>query len=433
MTKLRLSQNHLNNLKTISDDEYFTISVCGSDFKINGSKLRFISSFLQTFFANSEESFIIECPSDYYCINRDSLIRSATQIFSLFENDTSCNSISVSNDDIESMKYFLHSIQSSSLLSNFDLKTNTISFHPFSLSDDSKLFRFIVCDQIFEIPFLSASLLSPKVSSLISNENIFELSIENPSPSHIESDTIIKTFSNIIQILIGLDFELNFDNYQNSILIFKILENEYFLSKTIEFVSTLKFESDIEKLFCLQQISNKIPHSLIESISSTFHSISEENILKIFPSILNEILQSSSLKIESEDSLFEILCHYLNQHPENYSIFDFIKFSSLSSNCLKRFFEIFPPFNISTCLWNSLSSLATKPSNSNRYIETIHKIDLPFESSGLKGVFGYLRTQCHNQNPHNSNLVKISSSTPVNTSTFASNLLDWGTSNCFCN
>jgi hypothetical protein len=208
-----------------------------------------------------------------------------------------------------------------------------------------------------------------------------------------------------------MNFELNSDNIQCALFIFKFLENDYFVSKTIEFVSTLKFENEIEQILLLQQISTTIPSSLINSIASKFDSISSQNVLKIFESNLRAIVGSNSLKIESEDSLFEILCFYLKEHPESHSIFEFVKFSSLSLKCLKTFFEIFPPSSISSFLWNSLSTLSTKPTFDNRYIEIIEQIEnieIPFESSGTKGVFNFLRKQNNNQNPHNSNLFKLS-------------------------
>jgi hypothetical protein len=240
-----------------------------------------------------------------------------------------------------------------------------MSFHPFSICDDSSRFEFIVCGERFKVGFLSASLLSSKAVSLILNENIFEMRIE--CPSHFEKQKVFETFCFIIQMLIGIPFELSKSNIFESLFIFRQLENNYFIDKCIEFLSNLKFDNPFEKLIEFQNSQIPIPSTLIETISSQFYSLSEENIQKINPSILSQLLKCSCLKIENEDSLFEILLKYLKEHPNNFIIFEFIQFSSLSLNNLNIFFKIFPLSMISSNLWNSLSNLSTKPEIKNRY------------------------------------------------------------------
>jgi hypothetical protein len=250
-------------------------------------------------------------------------------------------------------------------------------------------------------------------------------------PSHFERNKFIETFCEIIQMLIGIGFEFSKSNYREALWIFRELKNNYFTQKALEFFSTFSIEDPFEKVLDFQSLQIEIPSKLIENIASNFYSHSENDIQKFNPSILSQILNSLSLKIKNEDSHFEVLCNYLNKHPDSFSIFEFIQFSSLSLNCLKRFFEIFPPSKISMNLWNSLSTLATKSDNKSRYIEQIIETKLfEFETKGTEGVFSYFRKQLNNQNPQNSHFLKIKANA-VRGNNDESKLLELNTSTYF--
>jgi hypothetical protein len=50
MTKLLLRAQDFRNLESVSGDETVTVSVCGKDYSILGSKVPFISSHLLDYF-----------------------------------------------------------------------------------------------------------------------------------------------------------------------------------------------------------------------------------------------------------------------------------------------------------------------------------------------------------------------------------------------
>ena len=106
--------------------------------------------------------------------------------------------------------------------------------------------------------------------------------------------------------------------------------------------------------------------SLISFVSSHFDQLKREDFLKVPRRIQHEIISQENLRIESEDSLFDIVTEIieLGQEKEkekekeeisDVMFLEHIEFTELSEDRLFRFVEIFEWNEMSGLLWNKLS------------------------------------------------------------------------------
>ena len=136
--------------------------------------------------------------------------------------------------------------------------------------------------------------------------------------------------------------------------------NEHFPPK----YSESNVNSYLKNIECCIHFSSMKPEfdhkSLISFVSSHFDQLKREDFLKVPRRIQYEIISQENLRIESEDSLFDIVTEIIELGQEKEEISDVmflehIEFTELSEDRLFRFVEIFEWNEMSGLLWNKLS------------------------------------------------------------------------------
>jgi hypothetical protein len=304
MSTFRLTSQSLNALIPLTNGRNCKLNVCDTEFGIPSQILPFFSPDLSTYFATEAAPFCVICPTDASDISRDSLIRCCHQLTSLFGDK---QEIRVEAADVESMKYLLTKLGSYQLIRDFCDKS--LSFHPFSLSDSSETFQFKVCGQTFECGFLSASLLSAKASEIISDETVFEMTIECPTPSNPES--FLKTFRSVFSTIFGFPLDLTAENVFTVFSISTALKNSELSAAAIRIIESNEGMSDPQRclqfLISLPNDYSAFAHFSIETVSSHFETFERSSLLRLSPPIVSKIFEDSHFVVKSQEWLFSFL------------------------------------------------------------------------------------------------------------------------------
>lgn len=99
-------------------------------------------------------------------------------------------------------------------------------------------------------------------------------------------------------------------------------------------------------------------HQLIDYASSHFDQIDKEKVRNLSPELFEGIIQSDSLRLESEDSLLELVISKYEEDPEKFGhFFENIKFENLTEESIEKFIGVFRIDNISTQIWRNICCL----------------------------------------------------------------------------
>ena len=138
-----------------------------------------------------------------------------------------------------------------------------------------------------------------------------------------------------------------------------ILENNELISSLIALVKleSLKVEDAMLLLrdgIAVGALSSGVFERLRASVASRFYEIDSETLAKIDLETAQLLLSSPSLRIESEDVLYEFVASRSEEDPKFLSLFEFIFFEYLSINCVEKF-AVFASENllesINTGIW----------------------------------------------------------------------------------
>jgi hypothetical protein len=143
-------------------------------------------------------------------------------------------------------------------------------------------------------------------------------------------------------------------------------------------------------------------------------------------------LNHSSLRIETEDSLWETISFLIKSDPDYSMLLECIEYKYLSNSSIESFLEVISEsFSFLTIVvWNKLRSRLISghcsiPSDHKRYIS------FPFrEGSPFEGIISFL-TRTHCGNVSDLGIVSVSSSS-VHNNHIAKNVADFNTSSIVC-
>jgi hypothetical protein len=196
----------------------------------------------------------------------------------------------------------------------------------------------------------------------------------------------------------------------------------------------------------------------IRFIASRFSEV--ESLSDLGVHNLRRVLAHPSLRIESEDSLYNFISSQIERDESFTELLEFIHFEFLSAECVDRFISSSPSFifdHLNLSLWNSLcrrlSLKATLDSSfseaqTRRFGRVIHEDELrslteerdrlrsriervfTYNSSNpFDGIISQLRREC-NGNVHQKDVVNITSSGDDTSRCY--NLVDYGWRNYWC-
>jgi hypothetical protein len=364
MKTIKLTSESLQRVIALYDLPDVIIQVCGKDFFINQSILRFISPNLNEYFSKFGDPFIISINDDdqsnslFETVTSESLIESCSIFVSLIQTGNLFvdSTIHLPSLILFSRKIFCRDFLSSIVQFSSSSDQSTSSYLSFMLSnflfscfsncEENDEFSFKVCSKVYKCSSVAAAILSKKAFNIQKNDNQFCLEIE--CPEHINQLTFENEFENVFKFLFGFPLSLTNENCESLLLISSQLENSTIFNYCVEFLENLDLKNIETNLIILQHselLSKKFDLSqFFSKISEDFENFSFECLSKIPPSGISKILQSKNLKLKTEDSLFEFLITYSKEwKSSSIPLFANVYFEYLSEENLSKF---------SSQLWN---------------------------------------------------------------------------------
>jgi hypothetical protein len=219
-------------------------------------------------------------------------------------------------------------------------------------------FAFIVGDERYPCPSFIAELLSPRITSLRSQDiTLNEFSIETEETN--------KYFGNLLSVATGREVSL----LENELRFVRSVCGELWNSELFE--KTLKEkEGDIteEELRARLDFISGLGGSCscdIGVVSSHFYELSVSDFDRLSPWVLESILRDPSLVLQDEDSLFEIVYRLACADLSYFVLLEFVRFEFLSEDCMKRAFDFISSSfeSLTFGIWSSLRTRLTLPVN----------------------------------------------------------------------
>jgi hypothetical protein len=277
--------------------------------------------------------------------------------------------------------------------------------HPESRND----FDFIVGENHYPCPWYVAAFLSPKICRNSSiDPTQAEFIVETADPNH--------QFCEILSLGRGetIDFTSSSSRLSFLISIAREFENgELLFSMKDQIDPELNLSNVIPRL--IERNEFKMPHyEEIEFIASRFYEFSLSSLSKVCLNDIEAIVSHPSLKMKSEDFLYEFIISRMNEDFSFFNLFEFVRFEYLSSTTISDFSKVvceyFDLLNVSF-----LSAICVRliqnvsPQTANSRLNGIEFV--PNVSTPLDGIISYL-TREHGGNVHDRGIVTITSTDP---------------------
>ncbi|KAK8897570.1 hypothetical protein M9Y10_015528 [Tritrichomonas musculus] len=245
----------------------------------------------------------------------------------------------------------------------------------------------ILFDDTIHCSKFSASFLSSTISKILRSDNtINEIKLDFPPKSiyysnHDELKTKISQtdfITCIKNLLEGEAIHIEENNKINKAQLFIefgiLLDNEEFIEEGLKLQNLTEETTKINKENVIEIIKltgqlkryQQFSQQIYTTVSQNFYRlIEDQEFADIDKEDLEAILSSPSLKIKSEDSLFQLI---YSQGPEYYFLFDYIEIQYLSMENVERIIQIIDNYEISLHkqLWSSICRrLLADPSKIN--------------------------------------------------------------------
>lgn len=321
------------------------------------------------------------------------------------------------------------------LLSSSGLKNITLNKYKeeedFIIAFGSQKFRMKSIFAEFISPIISHLHQSdPTIQEIEFNDIISDKKIdfEEFSPNNILTNDIISLF---LQISSGYSIEINHDQASKMRFLSILLGNSELFDKLNEnFPLNFSEENltvylkNIQSFYFISQLSPSFDYvELVNFISKHFHSIDQNEFLKLSRKIQFSIISNPNLQIKNEDSLLDIIIQIISQKEEEEDseiddalFLEQIEFTSLSENKLREFLLNFDINSITNSLWRKLfKCFFIHFDKTQERIEGSHSIIQETfeykenETNQFQGIIDYLTKKCGG-NVDEKGVVKVTAS-----------------------
>jgi uncharacterized protein YqgQ len=292
-------------------------------------------------------------------------------------------------------------------------------------------FKFIICGEEYACPSFVAEFLSNRVSKNRRHDcTICEVEVEIQVEDQIESKHISNCFHKIISL--GFGSSVFFESREYAIVRRICIELE--INELYETVfmtkENLNEENVIERLKYDEQLDRSCETN-IDFAASHFFNLNRSLICEMSPSILFKILESKSLKLQSEDDLYDLVSSLISKDACYSILLECVKYEHLSGESIESFFNFICESIefLTRDVWLHLHSrLMSGPSSllSGRYYGCAFEYR---EGSRFEGIISFLTKQ-HGGNVHDLGIISIDS-IPVYHAHVAKNVLDLNTNSLF--
>ena len=259
-----------------------------------------------------------------------------------------------------------------------------------------KDFTFIVNNKEYQTTRLVADLISPNISKTHQIDPTFsQYTIKTESSGDFQHFLDILDFKKKSIDESDLSFFAEIiDRLETKKIALKIVTPTI----TIDNVFDLLSKHQKQKIFYSKNISEET-----DFLSSHFYELKEEQMkefLKIDEDILEIIISSRKLELESEDQLLHFLNELCSQNSEYSKLYECIYFRNVSNQAMIEFLSMFNIEYLTQSTWLSLSTkMVEKSENEIEFSDHIYhqKVEKPkwkeifFANNNLKGIFSYLK------------------------------------------
>jgi hypothetical protein len=252
-----------------------------------------------------------------------------------------------------------------------------------------KDFAFIVGEERYFCPSFVAEFLSPRVSSLRSQDiTIDEFRIETADPSH--------QFGIFLSIGYGRDVSFSENDLTFVRSVCGTLRNSELFEATLKHEEGQISEEELRaRLNFLSGIDGSYDCD-ISLVASHFYHFSVSDFDQLRPGVLEAILSDSNLVATNEDSVFEVVHRLASADLSYFGLLEFVRFEFLSGDCMKRAIEFISSqfewlnFGIWSSLRNRLSLSVTPPSQPGRFRSVAPQLDSTIISTfpDIFSIFG---------------------------------------------
>ena len=194
------------------------------------------------------------------------------------------------------------------------------------------------------------------------------------------------------------------------------------------FEETLTPKNVLKRLQSLSKYESKFKtqdskylNELFEYASSNFEELDKEELIELNEEIIESIITNKSIKINDEDSLFQIIMKLYSKDQIRYNfLFEFVLFENLSEKNIENFISVFDIEHITSGTWHSICNRLQQPimkkednsNNKERYLNEEAEIKIKEfkvnESQEFRGIMRYL-TEKSNGNIHDNGTINITS------------------------
>ena len=284
-----------------------------------------------------------------------------------------------------------------------------------------KDFEFVVNGESIRWNSVLACMLSPKIARLRSGDTLANRFVINTTDEK-------GLFSQVLYLTLGRTIDIrDASDASFFVSIAQELENKNLCGNILRRTGKeLTVETCIDRLKKLSSYGVACDEEL-EFIAAHFYELEKERLKEINLDLLNQILFSDSLVLESEDALYEFVAELFTANPDNqgvcFRLFGALWFDCLSLENVQAFCKISGHFlhQMDSIMWENVSrrlchQIVVDQTDSMR--KRYHHQKKVFEYTGsnaLNGIIRHLSNECGG-NVHDKGVVKITSGTPYSQS-----------------
>jgi hypothetical protein len=334
-----------------------------------------------------------------------------------FQNRLNLTALAIGGQ-IQKFSYDRHGLntksmsQSQSQSKNFALSTKGLTKIPKCEERDD--FTFIVGNHRYFCPKIIADFLSPRLCKLHAVDcSICEFSIETRDAESV--------FGSFIDFGFGHSVEISDSELGKFISLCRELWNQEFYDALVG--SDLTQSNAIERLEFHEGIEGN-SEIAVGFIASNFSDFSIEELKRLGLSAICAIVHHRSLKLLSEDSLYDFVAGLVERDLVFFALFEAVRFEYLSVDRISKFFDftIDSLELIDRLLWSSLKGrfvLPVEPTIPIDWIPSRQSAGVCVESrvfaptAPLRGIISHLSERCGG-NVHDHGLVTITANRPTN-------------------
>jgi hypothetical protein len=268
-------------------------------------------------------------------------------------------------------------------------------------------FCFIVGDHSYCCRPFVADFLSPLVARLHSLDACLD-------EYHLNSPDPFNCFDSILAVGRGSDLMLDKRTFPSALAILTELENREFCDQLADTIPSEPTCANVVDVYCGQSALQRSTRVSLAFLARHFSELALPDLRRLSVSDLSAVLSHPDLKLASEANLYEFIDSRIDEEPEAFVLFEFVRFEFLKADVMRQFMAKYPdvPVCLTPAIWNRLSvrlvheiigpTTVARGEKSRRF---------PFSTAApMGGIVRYLTTR-YGGNPHDTGCMKITMKT----------------------